>query len=183
MITNNICKWKPSPIFPGNYEVSDFGEVRNRQGKRLKPGRDKDGYLYFVLCVNGERKTIKAHRLVALAYLDNPSNKPAVDHINGNKQDNRAENLRWVTNKENTNNPKTLAKVVKKAKERLPKMYEASFQRNFGRIKTIVYKDGEVVGEFASQKLAAEYTGVCASKVSQCVSGKKRSCKGYEFKQ
>ena len=63
------------------------------------------GYLQVFL--SGSHKTAYVHRLVAEAFLPNPENKPCVDHINGNKQDNRVVNLRWVSHKENTNNPNT----------------------------------------------------------------------------
>jgi hypothetical protein len=180
----NGCEWKPSYIFPNEYLVSNDGQVKSvRNNKILKPTEDKDGYLYFVLCVNGNRKTIKAHRLVAKTFIENPCNKPAVDHINGIKHDNRVENLRWVTNKENTNNPITLEKIIKSGKKRLPKMIEESKRRDFGRIKTVVYKENQKIGEFNSEKEAAEKTGVSPGKVSQCVLGKMNKCKGYTFKR
>ena len=180
----NTCEWKPTHIFPNEYLVSDDGKVMSiRSGRILKPTTDKDGYLYYVLCVNGNRKTIKAHRLVAMAFIDNPHNKPAIDHINGNKTDNRVKNLRWVTNKENTNNPITLKKVIRRGKERLPLMYKYSAKRNFGRIKTIVLKDGVKVGSFPSQKLASEFTGVSPGRVSMCIAGKIASSKGYVFRE
>lgn len=101
--------WRPTYIFPDDYLVSDEGKVYSkRTNKILRSGLDKDGYLTHILCVNGERHTTKVHRLVAIAFIPNPDNKPAIDHINENKQDNRVSNLRWVTNKENSNNPLTL---------------------------------------------------------------------------
>ena len=74
--------------------------------REVKPW--SNGYLQVFL--SGSRNPQSVHRLVAKAFLPNPENKPCVDHINGNKQDNRVENLRWVTNKDNTNNPNTIWK-------------------------------------------------------------------------
>ena len=77
--------------------------------REVKPWLDGCGYP--VVCIP-YRKTCYIHRLVAEAFLPNPENKPAVDHINGNKQDSRIENLRWVSYKENSNNPNTKYKCV-----------------------------------------------------------------------
>ena len=65
---------------------------------KVKPHTNQRGYLFKQI----KGKCYYIHRLVALAYIPNPDNKPEVDHINNNKADNRVENLRWVTAKENS---------------------------------------------------------------------------------
>ena len=108
--------WKPIKDFEGYYEVSNIGRVRSLNYKRtgkekiLKNIKDYKGYLEVVLTKNGKRKQFKVHRLVAEAFIPNPENKPCIDHINTVKSDNRVENLRWATYKENSNNEKTLEK-------------------------------------------------------------------------
>ena len=85
-----------------NYIITDVNTVFNVKRKKLiKVQVDKDGYLVVQLCKNSKPKKFKMHRLVAMAFIPNPENKPQVNHINGIKFDNSIENLEWVTQSEN----------------------------------------------------------------------------------
>lgn len=93
--------WKTITDYP-NYEVSDAGEVRNvRTGRVLKPVL-KDGY--HRVMVYPDKKCIYVHRLVAMHFIENPENKPMVDHIDRNRANNHVSNLRWASNSENALN-------------------------------------------------------------------------------
>lgn len=86
------------------YEISSLGNIRRTvKGKKyhIKPEKLKKGYLRVSIWENGERSRKLLHRLVAEAFIPNPDKKNQVDHINNNTSDNRVENLRWVTPKEN----------------------------------------------------------------------------------
>ena len=87
-----------------DYWVSDLGRVKNRHGRILTLQSNDTGYLRVCLRINGKSKWCRVSRLVAEAFIPNPENKPEVDHINRNRADNRAENLKWVTRLENMNN-------------------------------------------------------------------------------
>ena len=72
-----------------------------KSNKYLKPQLYKNGYTNVDLCNNGKVKKFLIHRIIAETFLPNPKNKSQVNHINGNKSDNRVENLEWVTHSEN----------------------------------------------------------------------------------
>lgn len=109
----------PIAGFEGFYEVSNFGRVRsvhryivhrNRwgkthkalyRGKALKQKINKYGYPEVCIMVNGRRKYITVHRLVASSFILNPKDLPQVNHKNCNKRDNSATNLEWTTPLEN----------------------------------------------------------------------------------
>lgn len=88
-----------------DYDIDEWGNVYSYiSNKYLKPYLDKDGYL----CITIHSKHYKIHRLVGENYLNNPYDKPCIDHIDRNKLNNHYSNLRYVTPKENSNNINTI---------------------------------------------------------------------------
>jgi hypothetical protein len=110
--------WKPIPGYEGIYEASSLGRIRSlnrkekvkggcvrfRESKILTPRRNnlRGGYLELQLCKEGKSRTFKVHRLVMLAFAgEPPEGKTEVDHIDGDRENNRIENLEYVSKKEN----------------------------------------------------------------------------------
>jgi len=87
-------QWKTIPDFE-NYQISNLGRVR--RGHRLLDPCFTYSYFYVSLCVNSKKRNRYVHRLVAQAFLPNPDNKKKVIHIDRDVENNRVENLRWVT--------------------------------------------------------------------------------------
>ena len=129
MIKVNFELWKDVKSFEGLYQVSTLGRVRSldkyidvkirnvdkvlKRGKILKPSYDKDGYLRICLCENQQRIYRSIHRLVAMAFIPNPDNKPCVNHIDSDITNNKVDNLEWVTPKENVHHSYLYGKRVK----------------------------------------------------------------------
>lgn len=87
-----------------NYQISNFGNIRNKKSNKIIKSRmKKSGYFDIALSSKNKRKKFLIHRLVAMHFIDNPENKPQVNHIDGNRGNNIYTNLEWSTSKENTN--------------------------------------------------------------------------------
>ena len=123
MVSECIAEeWRPIEGFEGLYEVSNTGRVKslekrvsNNGGIQYRPERilrqnvqrNREGRHLVILCKEGKTFSKAVSRLVASAFIPNPENKPCVDHIDTNPQNNHVSNLRWVTAHENAMNPLT----------------------------------------------------------------------------
>ena len=95
-----------------HYSVSNTGKVRNDETQRiLKPLMRNNYYTVVLSDGRGNQKPFRLHRLVAVAFVGNPDNKPQVNHKDENKTNNFASNLEWVTAKENCNHGKRNHKI------------------------------------------------------------------------
>lgn len=193
-------EWKPVRGYEGYYEVSNMGRLRSvervvyrmRRGilypVKLK-GKIKEftyhlGYQQCLLCKDGKPSTAKVHRLVAEAFVPNPDNKPCVDHINTIRDDNRAENLRWVSYKENANNPITLQKCRENTytDEVRARVMATKKERKTGRYPHDVFQfelDGTFIQSFESAAEAARKTNSCHADIVSCCNGKSKTCNGF----
>ena len=99
--------FKPVEGYP-DYEVSNYGRVFSKKSDRfMKRYFNKTtGYFQINLSKDNKQKLFKVHRLVAIAFIENLDDKPQVDHIDQNRQNNQVDNLRWATNSENGRNKK-----------------------------------------------------------------------------
>lgn len=111
--------WKPVVGYEGFYEVSNLGNVRNARTLEVKKQYvGNNGYKMLRLggCNKYKKKTVLVHKLVAEAWVENPNNLPCVAHIDESHDNNRSDNLMWVTYKENNN--ATLHKIRIKCKRK-----------------------------------------------------------------
>lgn len=95
--------WKPIKDYE-TYSVSTFGRIRNDKTNKILKGNKDAGRLQVGFFKTKTKSRFFIHRLVALAFIENPENKEQIDHIDNNQSNNRVENLRWATHQENNRN-------------------------------------------------------------------------------
>ena len=166
--------WKDIVGYKGLYQVSNLGRVRSlgrfdslnrwHDGKILSDCDNGNGYRVVGFNVDGKQKLFTVHRLVALAFIPNQTNRNCINHIDGNKSNNSVENLEWCTSSEN------MIHAVNKG-----------LLDDFGRKKILCVETGQI---FNSIKEAEKWVGVKGSRISN-VCRLKRGCKtcgGYHWR-
>ena len=151
-----------------NYEISNLGKVRNiKSGRMLKPHLNHNGYLKHHLYRHDKQKELFLHRIIAIAFIDNPGKKPQVNHIDENKLNNDLSNLEWCTAKENLIH----GTRTKRAAEKLSK-----------KVIQLDLNDN-VLNEFESMTQAEKKTGVLLKYISRCCNGRSKSAGGYKWRK
>lgn len=171
--------WKDIDGFDDKYQVSNLGQIRSTySGKKhrtivLKPMVQKNGYLYVVLWKDGKKKNKLIHRLVALAFVDNPNNYPEVNHKDENKENNTVDNLEWCEHKTNINYG-TCKQKISESKINHPRHSKPTYQYT---------KTGELVQVWPSAAEIERQLGYCAHVIGACRSGKIKSAYGYVWQE
>lgn len=97
--------WKDVVGYEDLFKISNLGNLYSKRSNKILKQRKHKGYMHVATKIGGRfgrNVCFKIHRLVANAFIDNPNNKPYVNHIDSNKANNNVNNLEWVTAKENT---------------------------------------------------------------------------------
>lgn len=189
--------WKPIKNYEGYYEISNLGRVKSveryvKQGNSIRHVKESfkneyigpNGYPCVTLCKDKKSRCISIHILLANAFIPNPENKPAIDHINTDRTDYRLENLRWVTPKENSNNELTLEHCRKNTysnEATIKRLATSKAKNNSTAPKTVFQysKDGSFINEFYSLNEAERLTGINSRSIHRAMDNTSLSAGNY----
>lgn len=161
--------WEWINNYEGDYQISNKGRIKsfktNKIGKILKPKKDgKDKYLMICLCKNGNKKYYLIHRLVAETFIPNPENKLQVNHIDGNKKNNKVDNLEWVTCSENINHA-----------------YENDLNSKQVGVYVVDAFTGKIIKHFKSITSASNFTNISSESIRDIMNDKNGTSKSFIF--
>ena len=149
-----------------DYSVSTEGEVRKDTTNYILSQSSQQDYKFVTLLINGQQKRMRVHRMVAMTFIENPNNKPYVNHINGIRYDNNVENLEWVTQSEN-----------------IQHAVRTGLMQN-GRKKAVIQYNlnGDRMATFESASEAARQTGGSQSKITMCCKRQRETANDYQWR-
>lgn len=174
--------WRDIEGYEGKYQISSLGQVKslkdnhgNPREKFLKFYRHRCGYIQVVLTKNSKQIRYYVHRLVAIAFIDNPNNLPQVNHIDENKENNSVDNLEWCTQQYNNTYGTFQRRRVANTN------YKAIGRKNAEKLSKQVYqysKDGKLIKLWKGIVECGKY-GFDSGNVCKCCKGKLKSHKGF----
>lgn len=175
-------KWLDVVGYEGLYQVSDLGRIK-RDGHIKATYIDKGGYITVSLSKKSKQKTLKVHRLVALAFIPNPDGKITVNHIDGNKHNNSVKNLEWSTHSENHKHAYRLGlKIVTDAQRQSASRTGKRTCELNRRKKAVIGKNETESYSFPSAHDGARFVKGHACAIIRCCKGKQKTHKGLEWR-
>ena len=172
--------WKDVPGTGGRLMVSDIGNVRSylrdkANGNNLRPTADKKGYMRLHVTLDRQRVSYKVHRLVAEAFIENKDGKEHVNHIDGDKRNNRASNLEWSTNLENARHAINNGLW--------DNVFEASRRTNEARKVSVIATSAETGEVLMFDSVSDAEKHFNSRHISAVLNGKRAKAKGYYFER
>lgn len=161
-----------------NYEVSNYGNVRNRKSKKImKPAISNKGYYLVALSRNGKQHTYTIHKLVMVNFCRLPLNGEVINHKDHNKLNNKLDNLEYVTQKENVRdafNNNLCANVIEQAKRNIVKAIDST------KIKIDQFdKNNNYIRTWDSIRECSRELNIDDANITSCLKGKRKTAGGY----
>ena len=166
----NICDfegetWKQNSIIFDNYMMSTMGRIKNANGTIIKLHINNTGYYKTGLTTNNKSHSVYVHRVIAMCFIPNPNNLPLVNHKNGNKLDNRVENLEWITHQDNAKHANDTCLINRKTK----KVIQMDLHDN-------------IIKTWNSAKEATQFYNASKGTIQKVCSGRFMTALGYKWK-